>query len=157
MKVAIAVLYVCSLALYGSAVSVLASYQEANCTQVEASGSLQDVLVNISLTEQPPTNTCVQVNISPGSYVISRVLNIFQNVALRGVGGDVTVAFNATKPAGYQAGDPFYVLLVRDTFFASLSNIRFASSTGIIAFENVTEVRITNCTFRSVLTQTGSL
>ena len=148
MKATIGVhaLAICSFVLYGSTANILASYQEANCTQIEAHGDLQEVLINVSLTQ--PSNTCVQVNIAPGSYVISQVLNISQNVALQGVGGEVSIAFNATKPVGYEASQPFYVLQFLDTSFAAFSDIHFTSSSGIIGFENVTEVRITNCTFR---------
>ena len=139
-------LSVCSLILCILASNGSALYQEANCTQIEAHGDLQEVLINVSLTQ--PSNTCVQVNIAPGSYVISQVLNISQNVALQGMGGDVNIAFKATKPVGYEASQPFYVVQFLDTSFAAFSDIHFTSGSGIIGFENVTEVRITNCTFR---------
>ena len=141
-----AVVSVCSLLLAALVENVSANYQKANCTQISAQGNLQDVLISISLTQ--PSDACVQVNISPGSYVISQALSFFQNVALQGVNGEVNVAIIATKPARYEASQPFYVIQFLNTPFASLSNIRFTSSSGIIAFENVTEVRIADCSFR---------
>ena len=147
MKAVVAVLFAYTLVHSGYAAVILAPYQEANCTQIEAHGNnLQEVLINVSLTE--PSDACFQVAIAPGNYTISQVLNISQNVALRGVGGDVNVAFNATKPAEYVISQPFYVVQFLNASFAAFTNIHFTSSPGIIGFENVTEVRITNCTFR---------
>ena len=143
----VAVLFVCSLVHSGYATVILAPYQEANCTQIEAHGNnLQEALINVSLTE--PSDECFQVAIAPGNYTISQVLIISQNVALQGVGDVVGISFNVTKPVDAQASQPFYVMQFLNTSFAAFTNIHFTSSPGIIGFESVSEVRITNCTFR---------
>eukprot|EP00731_Ephydatia_muelleri_P010297 Em0005g883a len=142
----VAVLFVCSLVHSGYAAVILAPYQEANCTQIEAHGNnLQEVLINVSLTE--PSDACFQVAIAPGNYTISQVLNISQNISLQGVGDVVGISFNVTKPVDSQASQPFYVMQFLNASFAAFTNIHFTSSPGIIGFVNVTEVRITNCTF----------
>ena len=114
-----------------------------NCTQIAAQGNLQDVLINISLAQ--PSDACVQVNISPGSYVISRTLNLSQDVVLRGIGNGVVISFYVTA---YRTDRPLYVMQFGNTDFAALDNIDFVNSSGIIGFENVTEVLINNCSFR---------
>ena len=118
-------------------------HKNGDCSQIEAHGDLQEVLINVSLTQ--PSNTCVQVNIAPGSYVISRRLNISRNVVLQAAGEGVIVSFNMTA---YQAGLPLYVVQFANADFAALDGIHFTNSSGIVGFENVTQVLINNCTFR---------
>ena len=136
-------LIICCFAFNGAVISPV--FMSDNCAQVEVYGDLQEVLVNISVTKW--SDSCVQVNIAPGNYVISKVLNVSLNVSLQGTGEAVNVAFNAAKPAALSS-EPFYVLQFSNNAFVSLSDIHFTSGSGIIGFENVTQVLITNCTFR---------
>ncbi len=115
---------------------------------------LQVVLLSIaaSRTSTAEPSSCIDVVVHPGIYVINSTISICnQSVILRG-NGSVVVTFDL--PSGFdptQTFEPQYVVQVANLEYAEISGIDFSESPGILGFENISTVVVSDCSFRLVL------
>ena len=105
---------------------------------------LQPALLYIQSLGISTGQSCIQVDISPGTYVVTTALIIQQNLTLCGIEPGVVVSFNITA----DQSSPFYAIVFLGASSATLSNIHFTNSPGILGFENMTTVSIIGCSFR---------
>ncbi len=118
---------------------------------------LQDVLLNIAGTETRANEpySCIEVDVYPGTYLMNRAIAIDnQSVILRGVESgvqNVSVTFNFSGSFDpTQTSEAFYVIRLTNLEYAEFSGIEFYNSPGIIGFDNISTVVITECSFRLV-------
>eukprot|EP00731_Ephydatia_muelleri_P010295 Em0005g881a len=124
-----------------------------NCSQALSTPALSQTVCNdlepillyvesLGITTGP-SNSCIQVNIAPGSYVITKALRIQQSLTLSGTEPGVILTFNMTA----DQSSPYYAVTFADVYSVTLSNLSFSGSPGLLGFENVTVVSITSCSF----------
>lgn len=86
----------------------------------------------------------VEIQISEGHYELTEQVAIEQNIVLRAKTVEsVQVTFN-----GLILNDSFHAILIRSVEHATVEGISFEGIQGIIVFENVTRVSISNSSFR---------
>lgn len=84
------------------------------------------------------------IQISEGHYELTEQVAIEQNIVLRAETAEsVYVTFS-----GLILKESFHALLIRSVERAAIEGISFEGSQGIIVFENVTRVSISNSSFR---------
>ena len=146
----------------GSVVTVDQSTNNTICDEstLELNGTcsdLQDALLLVAQSKpssgvslnQTASQSCLEVCVLSGSYVISEFIEFEQqNVAIRGV-NSVEVSFNfSDKFDPTETIDPMYLISFVNTDYAEITGINFSDSPGIITFENVTSVIVQNSSFR---------
>ena len=109
---------------------------------------LQDALMRISDQTFLSFGECIEVVVYSGKYWITEFITIQQNVMLHGT-QNVTLTFSLNDTL-YPTNtlDPYYMLTFADSDYSRISGIDFHTSPGIIAFQNVTNVTVENCSFR---------
>ena len=88
----------------------------------------------------------VEIQISEGHYELTEQVTIEQNIVLTAdtvESVQVNVTFN-----GLVLNDSFHAILIRSVEHATIEGISFEGSQGVIVFENVTRVFISNSSFR---------
>ena len=107
---------------------------------------LQEALLAIHSTIFHKSNSCIEVIISRGTYYITESIEIAQNVHIHGerAGGGVFVEFNVNAQKNVSF---FNVMTFLNADHVEITGIEFSNSPGIIAIENVTLVRVSDCSF----------
>ncbi len=111
---------------------------------------LQVVLLSVAAarTHTVEPSSCIEVVVHPGTYVINSTITIRnQSVILRGV-DTVVVTFGSFDPT--QTFEPHYVVQLANLEYAEISGIDFSDSPGILGFENISTVVVSDCSFRLV-------
>ena len=138
-------------------ISVGASVDSSNCdpenftsnqtlfvTDIQC-GNLQEALLLIARGSHQ-LDCVLMVMIQEGHYSISQEIEISQNLMLNAASThDVSVSFTVNNSS---LRNQSYPLLFIHTEFVELVGIEFHGSSGIIGFENVTDVVITDSIFR---------
>lgn len=101
---------------------------------------LQKALVSIRDND---TKDCYNITITSGNYTISEQFVISKNFALYGDSseGPVNISFSFNE-------DQLTVMEFKAVDFVEIVGVEFFGSPGFIWFENITEIVITNCSFR---------
>lgn len=132
-----------------SAVEKCTTVRVGNRSAVPEEGydSLQDAL---DFAAAQNSSNCTEIRLLPGEqYYVDSVVAIDSSFTLRSIGGRAEVIMRADRPPvdNYQY-EPFFSLTVWNTDSVELDGVDFWGSSGIINFENVTNVMVSNCTFR---------
>ena len=124
----------------------------------ETCNDLQHVLLSITANETThgPLE-CIKVVVLPGNYTITEFIHIDANVLLSGI-PPVLVTFDFhDKFDPTKTENPVYIFSFANSGCIEIRQIDFQHSPGIIAFDNVTDVRIEDCSFRLVRCMTLSV
>ena len=130
-------------------------YLGVDCSNIDLSlvnytcDDLEDVLMSVSAQRTThELGGCIAVNIYPGDYVINSFIRISQNFVLTGSSNvSVTFDFHSIYDAR-TAQRPYYLISFANSDHASISNIDFYDSPGIIGFDNVSNILIHTSSFR---------
>ncbi len=114
---------------------------------------LQVVLISVAAarTSTAEPSSCIEVVVHNGTYLINSTISICnQSVILRGVDSvgvtfDLSSSFDPT-----QTFEPHYVIQLANLDYAEISGIDFSDSPGILGFENISTVVVSDCSFRLV-------
>lgn len=107
----------------------------------QACNSLEDTL---KMASSVPSLSCVEVIVGQGSYQLEEAIFILGNMFLYGEEGhDVMVDLVMKPSATFQ-----YSLSFSNATNVQINNIHFTRGEGVIGFDNVARVQITNCSFR---------
>ena len=111
--------------------------------------NLQDVLISVSVYGTSQFfGEYIEIEVHSGNYKITKQITIHQAVLLRGT-RNVTVMFSLNDTL-YNPKNTLYVLTFADSDYSGISGIDFHTSSGIITFQNVTNVTVEDCSFRYV-------
>ena len=109
--------------------------------------SLQDAL---DFAAAQSNSNCTEILLLPGEqYYVDSPVVIDSSFTLRSIGGRAKVIMKADRPpVDDYPYDPFFSLTVWNADSVEFDGVDFWGSSGIINFQNVTNVTVSNCTFR---------
>ena len=94
-------------------------------------------------------DTYVEMRIAEGHYEVVESVRIQQNVVIRAEtpGTEVMVTFDSLTLQN-TAELEYHAILIENVSFARIEGIRFERSQGVITFDNVERVSVSNSNFR---------
>lgn len=107
--------------------------------------SLQDalLLVSGSLREE-----CVEISIVPGRYHITKNLIVPISLLLRGIKDESDSILVHIETPSKIPSEFTYGLSFRNSEFVHISGVNFTGSDGVVGFDNVSSVELSNLSFR---------
>ena len=124
--------------VFGSDCSGLSLEEQQNYT----CNSLQDALSLVSSSFSP--ESCVEVIINQGRYIVEGTVIVTRDLVIHGRDDHVVTVELLIQPSS----DFQYSLSFRNTSSAVLRNIEFLGSNGVITFDNVSRVEVSDSSFR---------
>ena len=110
--------------------------------------SLQNMLEFVAGIADAANGSYVEIRIAAGHYKVTDSVVIEQNmIILAESPGTVLVTFDDLALENEATGE-YHAILIQNAEFAEIEGIAFESSQGVITFENVSRVTVSNSSFR---------